>query len=288
MLNLIFDLDATLINSLRVGDDMNQVVGMNTNDWDIIRPKKTKAYLLLKRKGLELFLQFCFENFNVGFWTNGMHAYGNAILDKILTTEQKTQTICFVGRVSEDQNFTKYKKSVWKKGRGKTLKISSTHFKAPTTNHKQGKNLCDIYNKEITKNNTLLIDDAGYNKAQNAQNAILIPEFEEDTQDDNTLFLLIDILSRIQGLRTIKTVDTHSIQLKLFRNIKPKKPRKIIRKNYVVGSEIKVVYPNGNTLNAFITKVFKKQYEIMHTEKGKFRRYRIAKSRVKWEWLYSV
>ena len=72
---LILDLDETLIYAaeVKLESEPNLLVGQ---------------YFVYKRPFVELFLKFCFDNFNVAVWTTATKSYAEEILKTILKDDQ--------------------------------------------------------------------------------------------------------------------------------------------------------------------------------------------------------
>jgi len=278
MLNLIFDLDSTLIQSLYMDGNItfiNDIKGVEffhimysikkqgrkskkkrKGKTKKCKPtmKETKKFIVFQRAYLSTFLRFCFNNFNVGFWTNGTIGYMNEILKKILLPEELKKCICILGRVKMNDDEIVYK----------DLK-NKRKFKIKKTNDSYSKKLEYIYNKKITKNNTLLFDDGLYNKAVNCDNVILIPEYKYNIQNDKCLFRLMEILKKNKN-NTIQRLNIKSIEDELFKDYKKEKKKWEIKKKYKVNDIIDV--KNIDALNGeiVITNVEKKKYTIMYVD----------------------
>lgn len=280
MLNLIFDLDQTLIESINT-DDSKIVIG-NIKGVEFFhmmyfqkkqkskkrkkrkKSKKRKSieriqnnYVVFQRQYLSTFLRFCFNNFNVGFWSNGTVKYTNAILKKILLPEELKKCICILGRTKMDDNEMVYK----------DLK-NKRKFKIKTTNSNYSKKLEYIYNKKITKNNTLFFDDGIYNKGMNCNNVVLIPEYRYNIPNDKCLFKLMEILKKKRKVKTIQKLNIKTIEDKLFKDYKKAKINIEIKKKYKVNDVVDV--ENINALNGeiVITNVTKNNYAIMYVDEN--------------------
>jgi hypothetical protein len=237
MLNLIFDLESTLIESIEANDNayINNIKGVdffhivvkpkkdNTQrkkSKNVKKSKKSKKskskkvkmtnklnFIIFTRAYLNLFLRFCFKNFNVGFWTNGTVRYMNEILKKILLPEELKKCICLVGRSKKGKDGMHYK----------DVK-NNRKFKIKKTNDNYSKKLEFIYNKKINKHNTLLFDDRLYNKGMNYNNTVLIPTYKYNIDNDKCLFILMELLNKIKRNKTINRVNIKSFEDKLFKD----------------------------------------------------------------------
>ena len=146
MLNLIFDLDETLIKSMKIYRykknkrnplpfiyDVKGLSFFYINYKILKDKKKTKKnkkkgktkknqktqneidYLIFQRTNLEVFLKFCFKHFNVGFWTNADIKYGREIIKNILTPEEIKKCFCLIYRTNLNDDYYYYKDDVKKK-----------------------------------------------------------------------------------------------------------------------------------------------------------------------------
>ena len=274
MLNLIFDLDETLIHGITLIDKNNiynlkDLRFFNINYKFLIKNNRTKKnikngktkkkqknrkiykkynHLIFERKNLIIFLKFCFKYFNVGFWTNGHFKYGKEIIKNILSPEEINKCFCLISRIKMDKNYMYYRDEVTKR-----------KFKIKKTNNNYSKKLEFIYNKKITSQNTILFDDGLYNKATNCKNTILIPKFKYNIKNDQILFKLINYLDKIKKNKKIGNLKF--IQDKLFENYKINDNYSIKKSKYEEGDIIssELIYNS-----ALILKVNKKNYKVMY------------------------
>ena len=282
MLNLIFDLDETLINSRNI-DQVNSIYNVKGLDFFYINFKmlkknnktkknkiksKTKKkiikknewiehkYIIFQRTNLKLFLKFCFKHFNVGFWTNGNINYGKAIIKNLLTPEERKKCFCLIYRTDYDSDYMYYKDDIKKK-----------KFKINATNGRWSKKLEYVYNKKITNKNTILFDDGLYNKAMNCKNTILIPVFKYNIENDQCLFKLMKYLDKIKKHKKIGNLKI--IQNKLFKDYKINK-HFIKQEIYKEGDNIwtKETIKNSKDNNIIISKVNKKTYTVLYINKN--------------------
>ena len=240
MLNLILDLDNTLIHSvfpknndyflvniigaeitnIRYTTTVNKIKKVNENkntktkkNTKIRKPPKkeisTTEFLCFKRRQLNLFLRYCFTNFNVGFWTSGETIYAENILKKILLPEEYKKCICIVSRIKIEDKACVFKDSV-----------SNKHFKIDNVNKDIVKKLSYIYNHKINEENTLLLDDNTTNKALNCKNTILIPSYEYNINNDNCFLTLIEQFEKVKKKETFKTFNINEVENELFRDYK--------------------------------------------------------------------
>tara|TARA_B100001758_G_C18381522_1_gene597532 strand:+ start:1000 stop:1626 length:627 start_codon:yes stop_codon:yes gene_type:complete len=169
--NVILDIDETLIHTSVEHDKMT----------------------ILLRPQLRTFLDYCYNNFNVGYWTLGTKKYCLHILSKILTTEQlnKTKNSSIIICRTDDKD-DKYEELV------------RTHiFEVNKLDNMLTKPLSYLFNTEPYKywfksNNTLIIDNSSNAISINIHNSILIPSFYDDSHDCYLIYL-INWLKKIKG-----------------------------------------------------------------------------------------
>ena len=286
MLNLILDLDSTLIHSVFpvsnnyflkniIGADMinirytitkNKIKNVNKNKKTKKKQKKNKTqkkvvttteFLCFKRKQLNIFLRYCFNNFNVGFWSSGETIYVENILKNILLPEEYKKCICIVSRVKMDEDAVYFKDS-----------INNKRFKIENVNKTVVKKLSYIYNNKITSENTLLLDDDTRNKAANCKNTILIPAYEYNINNDDCLFLLIEQFEKIKNKKTINTLDFNKIEDLLFKNYKLNDKYTNIVKNYNKKDSVQINDDNIKAYNndIMILETNKNNYKIMYVD----------------------
>ena len=289
MLNLILDLDETLISNMRVYRHENNPNKYTPFIYNIkgidffyinfkikknkVKTKKVKKkiktkkkqiskikwdnydYLIYKRKNLDIFLKFCFKHFNVGFWTNGAIEYGSEIIKNILSPEEIKKCFCIIYRLNFDDNFYYYKDVVTKR-----------KFKIKKTNRRGSKKLEYIYNKDIRKDNTILFDDGLYNKALNCENTILIPEFTLNIINDTCLFKLIKYLNKIKKNKTVK--DIKLIENELFKDYKINEKYTVKKDKYEEGDIISTdLIKNAKDDSVLIKSLKKNKYKVMYINK---------------------
>lgn len=81
-MNVILDLDATIISSLDPG---KIIKGLSFHIMtEKIKGKEVPIFYVYERPYLQDFLDYLFENFNVGVWTAATKDYGSFIVEKII------------------------------------------------------------------------------------------------------------------------------------------------------------------------------------------------------------
>lgn len=284
MLNLILDLDSTLIHSVFpinnnyflkniIGADMtnirytitkNKIKKVNKKTKKNTKVRKTQKkeistteFLCFKRKQLTIFLRYCFNHFNVGFWSSGETIYVENILKTILLPEEYKKCICIVSRDKMDEDAIYFKD-----------KVNNKRFKIENVNKTVVKKLSYIYNNKITSENTLLLDDNTGNKALNCRNTILLPAYEYNINNDDCLFILIEQLEKIKNKKTIHTLDINKVEDLLFRNYKLNDKYTYIVKNYNKKDSVQINDDNIQAYNndIMILESNKNNYKIMYVD----------------------
>jgi hypothetical protein len=282
MLNIIIDLDSTLIHSIENVDDTYYIANVKWAEMftlklqeksntkkskkhhkktkkkqNIVKVEKVKEKLVFKRSYLNIFLRYCFKHFNVGFWSLGETTYVHGILKKILLPEEYKKSICIISRHALLEDAVVYKDSVNKKT-----------YKIPYINDKTIKELTYIYNNKITSKNTLLLDDSLIHKGINPRNTILIPAYEYSIVDDRVLYILVKEFDKIKHRKRIDTLPIQKLEEKLFKGYKVNKKSSVSLPHYKEGD---IVFDTEDTLNAYnndivILDVYKHTYKIMYVE----------------------
>tara|TARA_B100001093_G_C26838865_1_gene1019614 strand:- start:2335 stop:2928 length:594 start_codon:yes stop_codon:yes gene_type:complete len=181
-INLILDIDETIVKTIVPSHN-----NLNLLDKEGVKQISifNKKYLVFFRPNLENFIDFCFNNFNIGFWTAGSSIYCNIILKIILSDEQYKN--CSIIFARDDNNYVNLK----------TNKVYSN----VTDKNSIRKPLSLLWSEEVfkeifNKENTIIIDDNPNIKIDNPNNSILIKEFKKES-NDNVLEKLIVFLTDI-------------------------------------------------------------------------------------------
>jgi hypothetical protein len=128
------------------------------------------------RPGYKEFLEFCFENYNVGFFSSTNKWNVDAILKKLLTSKRRKEII-----------FTWYRDRTHfddENGEYATIKKLQDVFDNPVVN----------YNRKYNSTNTILIDDSKLKTRFNDPKNIIICEEFTGNGDDIGLFELMKII----------------------------------------------------------------------------------------------
>jgi len=179
---IVLDLDGTLIDTSSKG-----IYKIETN---------LGTLMLTPRPHLQEFLNYCFDNFNVGIYTAATRPYALDVL-KIILNDSHFSKIKFLkcydncsrrvsneikGEFNDGDNYIIYKplKSIWNKNIGR----------------KNG----------WTKDNTLIIEDTPETCIKNYGNAIYVPSFKYYKKDD-TLKNLIYFIKHIETVGKIRSLE---------------------------------------------------------------------------------
>lgn len=174
---IIFDIDGTLIDTAKEGlHDINIGYGIVL---------KTSS-----RPGLKELMEYCFNNYDVGFYTAASRDYAIEILKLFLTKEQYN-SIKFIkdydncskislGGFSYDYLIYKPLYKIWKKAYAR--------------------------NNGWNKHNTLIIEDSSSTCIKNYGNAIYVPSYVYG-RNDNVLYKLIDYIGELNLKGNIRSTE---------------------------------------------------------------------------------
>ena len=148
---LILDLDETLIYATeeKLDREPDFIVGQ---------------YFVYKRPFVELFLKFCFENFEVAVWTTATKSYAEEILKEIL---KDNQTLKFL----------------W------TRERCTLAFDEEEREHFFVKRMSKIRRRGYNLNAVIVVDDSPNVWKDSYGNLVRVNKFEGDENDDELKFL---------------------------------------------------------------------------------------------------
>jgi TFIIF-interacting CTD phosphatase-like protein len=103
-INVILDLDNTLISSLSQEEQRDAAISSSTNNALSEKMQKLKfkdmppddEYKVFERPGLQDFLDFLFANFNVSVWTAASKSYALFIIDYFVIADRPERKIDYV------------------------------------------------------------------------------------------------------------------------------------------------------------------------------------------------
>lgn len=196
--NIILDIDETLIQTLQLPMNKTKKKIHSHNDGNIviIDNHKNQGSIVYLRPRLYEFLDYCYQNYYVSYWTTGTNNYCKAILDKILTEKQLKQTRLIFARFKDNTVMDL---------------VTKKKYKIPRLNDKIVKPLDYIfqhetYKKKFNKNNTFLVDDNPIHIAINQKNSIFILPWCRYDKKDTKLTILLDILKKSKNAKNINEI----------------------------------------------------------------------------------
>lgn len=179
-LQLILDLDNTLICSLKYENELNYVPKKYQRKLKYVNMHK--YYRIFKRPYLDLFLDYIFDNFDVSVFTAADKEYALYVIEKIL--------------LKDDRKKRRIKYIFY----GFHCDLSKKYYDSP----KDLRLLWDIFGlSDIKPYNTVILDDLDLVYKANRDNTIVAKKFELLTEDnkfnvdmlnDNFLLTVIPIL----------------------------------------------------------------------------------------------
>lgn len=148
-----------------------------------------KSYTVILRPGYREFLNFCYENFTVAFFSSTTYHNANAILEKLLTPEHKSKTLFrwFRDRTRLDPHYginPEIKKH-------DTIKKLEDVFNCPLINE----------DRKYGPGNTLLCDDSVQKTRFNEpKNVVIFPKFKGNPNDRVLIKMTKTLLDRFEQL----------------------------------------------------------------------------------------
>ena len=191
--NICLDLDQTLI-SAEPSEEYNFTKNKQKSK-KFIYHDMDGYYIVFERPGLQEFLNYLFENFNVSIWTAASKDYALFIIDKIILNNNPNRKLDYI--------FFSYHCDL-----SKNMKKGSKDLSM----------LWDIYKiKGYTKDNTVILDD--YDEVHNTQpgNCIVANAFEftnDKSDQDNFLEKLIPYLKELNDkVKTGNNISTSTKEI---------------------------------------------------------------------------
>jgi len=181
-INIIFDLDHTLVHTI-LYDFCNCKNNIDNSISGIIKNKDYIAITFFRPFIFEL-LNYCFEYYNVSFWTSGSYTYCIKIINLILSEIQYENTNIILAtydnkHIIDIKTDKLYTQTICKPFLYKPLELLWKDNKL--------KNVFNI-------NNTIIIDDNIFVYKYNIKNALLIEKYNYLNKNDSALFILLNIL----------------------------------------------------------------------------------------------
>jgi len=197
-MNLILDLDDTLINTFNFNFYNNKNIEINNGNDSTISILHLPNFLGLVyiRPYLFEFLEYAFTNFNISIWTASTTIYCKEILKIILSESQFSKAIVILAR--DNNNYVDIKTN-------KIYKdvIRNNIIQKPLDLLWNDKQLSEIFTKE----NTLIIDNNSQILIENPYNSLIIKEFTSKSTNDTSLHVLINWLKIIQNVPNITKIN---------------------------------------------------------------------------------
>lgn len=166
-------------------------------------------YIIHLRPDVLSFLTFCFEHFNVAFWSAGGYKYVKAIVLHLLHTLQKQPSdILFAWARTEIDCSTSKPKFV-DVFTNTSIQHKPTHMN--TTGYYKDMQLVFDKFPSLSRQHTILVDNLPTHNTANIDNCCLIlPPFTYLNVHDNILHkLLVRMQSLLQGSKKTKTAPCH-------------------------------------------------------------------------------
>lgn len=177
-LNIILDIDETLVHTV----NLQKPTFVASEKYNKMFVTKTGDCVYI-RKHAEEFLEYCFWNFNVSFWSVGTYKYVQEIL-KTLLGSNYSKSVAIIGRkdtLGNGQGYYDVKNNI----NFRVAKIGNDATKPLNFLYRHSR-----YGRIFKKSNTVLIDDNTGNIAVNGDNAIYIPPYCIQQHDNYLLSLL--------------------------------------------------------------------------------------------------
>jgi hypothetical protein len=166
------------------GEKYLQKIENDKKDIMFIKLDSNHVYIVYKRPHYRQLLDYCYNKFNVSFWTAGTSPYCVSILKKLLTSEQFNNTHIMFSR--KDKNSTYDCKNKY------LIKHKSVNGNYPKLLHILWKH--PKYKHLFTPYNTILLDNSSVHTSRYPQNTLKVPDFypsekEFDNVSSNDVYL---------------------------------------------------------------------------------------------------
>lgn len=173
--NIFLDLDNTIICSEEFTPKMRQlIIDSNYSDFDFI-----DSYVTVARPHLQFFLDFLFDNFNVGIWTAASKRYASFIFER------------FIHRYDQQRNLR--------------LLLYNVHCDLSVQKTSKTKSLCMLWDHweqlkplNFSQENTYIIDDLKEVYSCQPENCFRIKQFNiKGGKNDIELLLMVENLKKL-------------------------------------------------------------------------------------------
>jgi hypothetical protein len=199
-LNLIFDIDETLIQSHH--NESGILYSYDKGDM-MMGKSRNGEFLIYLRPYLRQLLDFCYKYFNISYWTSGETDYAKSILKNILSKSQYKKTKMILARV--DQNEFKDCKT----DKNYVINLHNDYIGKPLDYLWDHPDFRYIFNR----NNTVIIDDNPLNIALNQHNSIFIYPWCRFNKKDRKLKALIKLLKQHKKAKTVKDIKPYTLHI---------------------------------------------------------------------------
>ena len=265
-LNIIFDLDETLLKTLIYKEGINYMNSDKNTEYKSYHiNRKTKYRNVFIRNHSIFLLDYCLKHFNVGIWTSAPIADKEIELKKIFPKEMYDKFNVIIGRTSHDLSKMFFK----------DIK-NNKKIKLYKYNNFCGKNVDFLfedkfYSKIFNPKNTLLIDDGQHTISISPLNTIYIPKYCY-SKNDNYLFDLYLWLKKNKNTKNIQKIEKikfHDYKKNFKSDCQNKEIYKLIKtKKLKLGDYIQFKQKDKD-INGFITYKNKNIYNVVEYDKMK-------------------
>lgn len=195
---IIFDIDGTLVDT--------QLDGTHLFNFD------GTLYMTSKRPGFDNLMEYCFKNYDIGFYTAASSEYATRILKLFLSNEQYNK----IKFIKSYKNCAKIRHSPIG-----SLLGSSTELPTHSGFGEYGlsefiiKPLGKIWRKRYARengwnrHNTIIVEDTQGTCIQNYGNAIYVPSyvFGREQKCDQILVRLIKYLDELRNVESVRSIE---------------------------------------------------------------------------------
>ena len=142
-------------------------------------------FVVYIRPNVHEFLEFCFANYDVGFFSSTTYQNANRILGQLLTKDQnmRAKFLWYRDRTRLDPDWKKEDKKTKKFD---TIKMIQDVLECPAINE----------DRRYSVDNTILLDDSETKTRFNdPQNILVVKTFNHDDAEDNQLLGIMDVIT---------------------------------------------------------------------------------------------
>lgn len=184
--NFILDLDETILNSISTNEAQKIDDDLLGKSEKYTVHEFEDQYVVFERPGLQSFLDYLFENFEVSIWTAATLDYAVFMI--------KNMVLIKPGRHLKYFFWVEHCKLSSKLVKGlKSIKILEENFKL----------------SDMTVKNTVILDDNEEVRQASPENCIVAPDFKflnENSENDNFLLRLQDKLCQLKNVADVRPV----------------------------------------------------------------------------------